>query len=149
MKEYPVEKYPHNEITGKIIKAAFDVHNRLGHSFQEKVYENALAMELRHSGMKVEQQKPMKVNYRGEPIGDFVVDLLVDDAVILELKAVQAIEKSHEEKLLHYLKVSGLEIGLLINFGRSVEVKRKIFTQPHHSAKSAISDSSVKSAKIS
>ena len=78
-------------------------------------------------GIKVEQQKPMRVNYGGEPIGDFVVDLLVDDKVIVELKAVSTLEKSFEEKLLHYLKVSGIEVGLLINFGKSVQIKRKIY----------------------
>jgi GxxExxY protein len=116
-------------LTEKIIKASFNVHNRLGHSFLEKVYENALAKELQNVGLKAEQQKAMKVNYGGEPIGEFVVDLLVDDKVIVELKAVNTLEKSHEEKLLHYLKVSGIEVGLLINFGRSVQVKRKIYTQ--------------------
>src|SRR5436309_5885483 len=130
MKSYPKEKYPHQDLTEQIIKAAFVVHNRLGHSFVEKVYENALAKELEQNGLKVERQKPMSVNYGGDPIGDFAVDLLVDDKVIVELKAVQALEKSFEEKLLHYLKVSGLEVGLLINFGTSVQIKRKVLTNP-------------------
>jgi GxxExxY protein len=148
MKDYSEEKYPHKEITEKIIGAAYAVHNRLGHSFQEKVYENALVKELQNHGLTVEQQKGMKVNYGGEPIGDFIVDLLVEDKIIVELKAVHSLERAFEDKLLHYLKVSGLEIGLLINFGKSVEVKRKIFSQPN-SVKSVISDESVKSADIS
>ena len=125
---YPEEKYPHKELTEKIIKAAFAVHNRLGHSFLEKIYENALAKELQHMGIKAEQQKTLRVNYGGEPIGDFAVDILVEDKVIVELKAVNTLEKSFEEKLLHYLKVSGIEVGLLINFGKSVQIKRKIYT---------------------
>jgi GxxExxY protein len=128
-REYSEQSYPHKELTEKIIKASFNVHNRLGHSFLEKVYENALAKELQNMGLKAEQQKAMKVNYGGEPIGQFVVDLLVDDKVIVELKAVNTLEKSQEEKLLHYLKVSGIQVGLLINFGRSVQIKRKIYTQ--------------------
>lgn len=103
------------------------MHSRLGHSFLEKIYENALVKELRIQGIGVEQQKPLAVNYGGEPIGDFVVDLLVEGVVIVEIKAVRVLEKSYEEKLLHYLKVSGIRVGLLINFGQSVQVRRKIF----------------------
>jgi GxxExxY protein len=128
-REYSEQSYPHKDLTEKIIKASLNVHNRLGHSFLEKVHENALAKELQNMGLNAEQQKAMKVNYGGEPIGEFVVDLLVEDKVIVELKAVNTLEKSHEEKLLHYLKVSGIQVGLLINFGRSVQVKRKIYTE--------------------
>ena len=127
-REYSEEEYPHKELTEKVIRAAFAVHNRLGHSFLEKVYENALVKELHNMGIKAEQQKTLRVNYGGEPIGDFAVDVLVDEKVIVELKAVSSLEKSFEEKLLHYLKVSGIEVGLLINFGKSVQVKRKIYT---------------------
>jgi GxxExxY protein len=128
-REYPEKSYPHKELTEKIIKAAFTVHNRLGSSFLEKVYENALAKELQSMGIKAEQQKQMTVNYGGESIGDFFVDMLVEDRVIVELKAVSTLERSFEEKLLHYLKVSGVEVGLLMNFGKNVQVKRKIFTR--------------------
>jgi GxxExxY protein len=128
-REYSEKSYPLKDLTEKIIKAAFTVHNRLGPSFLEKVYENALTKELQGMGIKAEQQKQMRVNYGGEPIGDFFVDMLVEDKVIVELKAVTTLEKSFEEKLLHYLKVSGVEVGLLINFGKSVQVKRKIYTQ--------------------
>ncbi len=127
-REYSEEEYPHKELTEKVIRAAFAVHNRLGHSFLEKVSENALVKELHNMGIKAEQQKTLRVNYGGEPIGDFAVDVLVDEKVIVELKAVSSLEKSFEEKLLHYLKVSGIEVGLLINFGKSVQVKRKIYT---------------------
>lgn len=120
--------FPHEKLTETIIGAAFKVHNRLGHSFTEKVYENALFKELTSQGLEVEKQKQLTVNYGGEPVGTFYADLLVDRKVILEVKAVKILEKTFEEKLLHYLKVSGLEVGLLINFGTSVQIRRKIFT---------------------
>ncbi len=148
-REFPHDKYPHKELTEKIIGAAYIVHNRLGSGFLEKVYESALLKELQLTGLTVERQKQLTVSYGGEPIGDFVVDLLVENTIIVELKAVQSLETSFEEKLLHYLKISGLEIGLLINFGKKVQVKRKIYSTPTKSAKSAISGPSVESAKIS
>ncbi|MEX2116177.1 MAG: GxxExxY protein [Bacteroidota bacterium] len=125
--EYPEKEYPHGELTEVIIGAAFRVHNRLGHSFPEKIYENALVKELKSLGINFEQQKHLTVNYGGEPIGGFVVDLLVENMVVVEIKAVKNIESSFEEKLLHYLKTSGLQVGLLINFGSSVQIKRKVF----------------------
>jgi GxxExxY protein len=138
MGEYPANRYPHQELTHAIIGAAFRVHNRLGHSFLEKIYERALTRELRALGLHVENQKKLEVNYGGEPIGDFAVDLLVEHRIIVEIKAVQSIAKSDEGQLLHYLRVSGIEVGLLINFGRRVQVKRKVFTQPGlHPTKSA------------
>jgi GxxExxY protein len=106
MKVYPESNYPKKEITEKIIKAAFAVHNKLGSGFVEKVYENALVKELNAAGLKVEQQKQMKIVYGGEPVGNFFVDLLVEGSVIIELKAVKMMDKSFEDKLLHYLKVS-------------------------------------------
>ena len=127
MKTYSEEEYPKQQITEKIIKAAFIVHNRLGASFVEKVYENALARELRVMGLDVQQQKPMKVTYGGEPVGEFIADLLVEQSVIVELKAVRRLEKPFEDKLLHYLRTTSLPVGLLVNFGGpSVEVKRKV-----------------------
>ena len=149
MADYADTDYPFKDITEKIIGAAFRVHNRLGSGFLEKVYENALAKELIDLGLKAEQQKPLEVNYGGKPIGNFSVDLLVEDNIVVELKAVHSLDKSFEKKLLHYLKVSGFPVGLLINFGKKVEVKRKVFTQPTLSASSAISDPSAESANIS
>jgi GxxExxY protein len=129
MKVYPESNYPKKETTEKIIKAAFAVHNKLGSGFVEKVYENALAHELKRKGLNVEQQKRMNVKYGGEPVGEFIVDLLIDNSVIVELKAVHALEKSFEDKLLHYLKVSDLPAGLLLNFGSSsVQIKRKVYS---------------------
>lgn len=129
VKVYSENNYPKKEITEKIIKAAFAVHNKLGAGFVEKVYENALVKELSGTGLKVEQQKRLKVVYGGESVGDFFVDLLVDNSVIVELKAIQILEKSFEDKLLHYLKVSNLPVGLLLNFGgSSVQIKRKVYS---------------------
>ena len=127
MKIHSGEDFPKKEITEKIIKAAFSVHNKLGSGFVEKVYENAIVKELKALGLRVEQQKPMKVMYGGDPIGDFFADLLVEDSVLVELKAVKIMNRSFEDKLLHYLKASSLQVGLLLNFGTSsVQIKRKI-----------------------
>jgi len=123
-----MNEYVLSEITGKIIGAAYKVHNTIGAGFQEKVYENALAEELRKQNLKVELQKEMNVLYGGKPVGDFRVDLLVEGSVIVELKAKQAIEKIHEDQLINYLKASGITIGLIINFGKRVDIRRKIFT---------------------
>jgi len=141
MKEYSEESYPKKEITEKIIRAAFTVHNKLGSGFVEKVYENALAKELRTAGLVAEQQKKMKVVYGGEPVGDFVVDILVSNSVIVELKAVRMLERTFEDKLLHYLKVSNIPAGLLLNFGTpSVQIRRKVYSVSRdQSAKSGIS----------
>lgn len=128
-RDFSEEKYPHKDLTEKIIKAAFLVHNRLGYPFPEKIYENAHVKEMESMGLRVDQQKPMHVIYGGEPIGEFDVDELVEDKVIVELKAVKSLEKSFEAQLLHYLRVSGIEVGLLINFGKSVQVRRVILTQ--------------------
>ena len=129
VKVYSESSYPKKDITEKIIRAAFTVHNKLGSGFVEKVYENALANELSATGLNVEQQKQMKVVYGGEPVGDFIVDLLVEKSIIVELKAVRVLHKSFEAKLLHYLKVSNLPVGLLLNFGSSsVQIKRKVYS---------------------
>jgi GxxExxY protein len=119
----------HRALTQKIIGAAYEVHNTLGTGFLEKVYENALAVELRRAGVRVEQQVPLAVTYRGELVGDYVADMVVDGKVIVEAKAVSALEAVHEVQLVNYLKATGLGVGLLINFGRSVEVRRKVFSE--------------------
>jgi GxxExxY protein len=127
MKTYVKGDYPKKEITEKIIKAAFTVHNKIGSGFVEKVYENALAKELHSMGLAVEEQKRLNVIYGGDSVGDFVIDLLVEKSVVVELKAVRSMEKSYEDKLLHYLKASYLSVGLLLNFGNaSVQIKRKV-----------------------
>ena len=113
------------ELTKKVIGCAFKVHNSLGSGFLEKVYENALRIELSRAGLRVEQQIPIQVYYQGEVIGDFVSDLLVEKRLVVELKAIEKLTKLHEAQLVNYLTATGLDIGLLINFGKSVQIKRK------------------------
>jgi len=112
-------------LTKKIIGCAFKVHNALGCGFLEKVYENALRIELLKEGLEVKQQEPIKVYYEGQVVGDYYADLWVEDRVIVELKAVQTLSKAHEVQLVNYLTATGVDIGLLLNFGSSVQVKRK------------------------
>ncbi len=118
----------HSEITEKIIRVFYKVNNTLGFGFLEKVYENAMAIELRRMGCKVRQQKNIKVYYENEEVGDYYADLLVDDLVIVELKASESLCEEHEAQLINYLKATKIEVGLLLNFGKKAEFKRKIFT---------------------
>ncbi len=116
-----------NSITERIIGCAFTVSNTLGTGFLEKVYENALALELRRAGLTVEQQAPIRVHYQGELIGDFAADLLVENCILVELKAVKALDEAHMAQCINYLAASGLKVCLLLNFGRSkLEVKRVV-----------------------
>lgn len=117
----------HSEITGKIIKAFYTVYNALGYGFLEKVYENALSLELQELDLVVERQVPITVIYKDRKVGDYFADLVVEDCVIVELKAVEHILKSHESQLLNYLKATKIEVGLLLNFGTTAEYRRKIF----------------------
>jgi len=112
-------------ITEIIIGCAFEVHNKLGSGFLEKVYENALCIELRKKGLKVEQQSSIKVWYEGQVIGYYAADLWVEDRIIVELRAVQSLTKEHELQVVNYLTATKVDTGLLINFGSSVQVKRK------------------------
>jgi GxxExxY protein len=122
-----MEEFLHKEITSKIIQAFYKVYNTLGYGFLEKVYENAIRIEISKSGLHVEQQKNIKVYYDSEQVGDYYADLLVENLVIVELKAAETICDEHETQLLNYLKATDIEVGLLINFGKKAEIKRKIF----------------------
>jgi GxxExxY protein len=114
-----------DEVTRKIIGAAYRVCSALGPGFLEKVYENALAHELRTSGLRVEQQRPIHVRYNGEIVGAYVTDLLVDECVVLEIKAVAGLERMHHSQCVNYLRATGLRVCLLLNFGRpNLELKR-------------------------
>jgi len=117
-----------DEITKRIIGCAFRVHNGLGSGFLEKVYENALCIELREAGFKVLQQHPVPVYYRNIMVGDYFADLLVNDQIVVEIKAVENLAPIHEVQVVNYLAGANLDTGLLINFGHSVEVKRKFRT---------------------
>lgn len=116
----------HAAITEKIIGAFYTVHNTLGYGFLEKVYENALAIEIRRRGLTVICQYPITVTYWSEPVGDYYADLLVADRVIVELKAAQAIVKQHEAQLLNYLSATPYEVGLLLNFGPEAKFIRRV-----------------------
>jgi len=114
-----------NQLTEKVIGCAYRVHNALGAGFLEKVYENALRLELEADGIEAQPQAPVRVHYRGQIIGDFSADLLVPEMLIIEVKAVRELAKEHEVQLVNYLNATKIDNGLLINFGPSVEVKRK------------------------
>lgn len=107
----------HEELTGSILSCAFAVSWELGSGFLESVYENALSLALAQNGHKVEQQKAIQVSFRGVAIGDYFADLIVDDIVVVELKAVRALAPEHYAQLINYLKATRMEVGLLINFG--------------------------------
>lgn len=111
-------KYPEADLTGRILQAAFKVHNTLGCGFLEKVYENALVVELSRMGAAVSQQHPFKVNYENAVVGDYVADLVVEGRVLVECKCSSQPDGAHEAQLLNYLKASGIRVGLLLNFGR-------------------------------
>ena len=117
-----------NKLTDRVINCFFKVYNTLGYGFLEKVYERALLIELSKFGLKVESQKPIKVHYDKQVIGDYYADIMVNDIVILELKAAETLCEQHELQLINYLKATDIEVGLLLNFGKKPEVKRKIFT---------------------
>lgn len=118
-------EYQHFELTKGIIGTFYDVYNALGYGFLEKVYENALAIELRIRGFQVEQQKPISIRYRGQIIGEYYADLLINELIIVELKATRALVKDHEAQLLNHLKATHYEVGLLLNFGPQSKYKRK------------------------
>ena len=115
----------HADLTEKIIGAFYKVYNTLGYGFSEKVYENALLHELRKSGLKVQAQKSIEVWYDGILVGDFIADLLVEDTILVELKACRTLSDAHTAQALNYLAATGLRICLLLNFGSpKVEVRR-------------------------
>ena len=116
----------HKRLTAKIIDCAYKVHRELGFGFLESVYQNALMIELLKSGLQAEREKKVLVSYEGQVIGDFIADIVVEEKVILELKAVKQVHPVHETQLVNYLKATNMEVGLIINFGEQVEIKRKV-----------------------
>ena len=122
----PAVQLKHGALTEKIIGVFYDVYNELGHGFLESVYEEALLISLRECGLQVGRQVPIPVWFRGQKIGDFWADLVVDDKVVLELKTARNIDATHEAQLLHYLKATTFELGLILNFGPRPQVRRLI-----------------------
>ncbi len=118
----------HADITDQILKAFYKVYNSLGYGFLEKVYENALLIELKGSGLNVVQQYPLQVFYENQLVGEYFADIVVNDLIILELKAAEQLRQEHVAQLTNYLKATNKEVGLLLNFGPKPEFKRIVFT---------------------
>lgn len=123
----PSEHLKYREVTEVILKAFYAVYNELGFGFLEKVYENSLAIELATLGLKVAQQVPIEVYYKEQKVGFYEADLVVNEAVIVELKSVEQLIDRHEAQLLNYLMATRFEVGLLLNFGPKPSFKRKAF----------------------
>jgi len=120
-----------NDITYATNGAVFEVNKVLGPGFLEKVYENALLIELKKRGLKVESQVPIKVFYKEKVAGEYIADILIEGKVIVELKTVETIDKIHEAQLLNYLKATGIRVGILVNFKRpKAEIKRMVLNLP-------------------
>ena len=117
----------YKDLTDAIIKTFYDVYNELGYGFLEKVYQNSLYLELRTRGFQVEAQKQIKVHFKGIEVGEYYADLVVNNTIILELKAAEVIVEEFEFQLINYLKGTDKEIGLLLNFGKKPEFRRKVF----------------------
>ncbi|MBJ6725421.1 GxxExxY protein [Geomesophilobacter sediminis] len=115
----------HEDVTGKILEASFEVINELGAGFLESVYENSLLLALKQKGLIVDNQVPLSVKFRGENVGEFKADIVVENRVIVELKACKAIAPEHMAQTINYLRATGIQVGLLINFGNpKLEFKR-------------------------
>jgi GxxExxY protein len=117
----------HAELSEKIINAFYKVHNELGFGFSEKIYQKAFGIALREMGMKVAEQVAIKVYYHGEIVGEYLADMLVENVILLELKAVSEIIDEHQAQLFNYLKATEIEVGYVFNFGKSATFKRKVF----------------------
>src|SRR3972149_5797423 len=115
------------DLSEKIIKVFYRVHTELGYGFSEKVYQKAYGIALREDGMKVDEQVPIKVYFHGQLVGEFFTDMLINDVILLELKSASAILDEHEAQLLNYLKSTDIEVGYVLNFGKSATFKRKVF----------------------
>lgn len=124
---FQTEEYIHKELTEKIIKRFYSVYNELGYGFLENVYQNALYYDLTDNGFKCEVQKDIKVFFRGRCVGNYRADMVVNDLVLLELKASEELNSAHATQLQNYLKATEYEVGLLLNFGKKSEVRRKVF----------------------
>ena len=117
----------HSDLTRKILGAFFQLHKEMGFGFSEKVYQAAFAILLKELGLVVEQQKPIRVYFHNKVVGEYVADMVVNDIVLLELKAIEMLADVHSAQLLNYLKSTEIEVGLLLNFGPQAEFRRKIY----------------------
>ena len=126
-----MNNFKHSDITDQIIKAFFTVYNSLGYGFLEKVYENAMLIELDKIAIEARSQVPVKVLYEGKEVGNYYADLLVEKMVIVELKSSEDLCEEHEAQLLNYLRATDVEVGLLLNFGKTAQIKRKVFNNEY------------------
>ncbi|MEM6257467.1 MAG: GxxExxY protein [Planctomycetota bacterium] len=121
----------HEGLTRQIIAAAYAVHNEMGPGFLESVYERCMVIAIEQMGLKVQAQKPVSVHFRGQPVGDYLADLLIEDIIIVELKPIRELATAHEVQLVHYLTATQRPVGLLLNFGNpSLQIKRKVLKLP-------------------
>ena len=125
------DNYKYSDITGIIIKAFYNVYNQLGYGFLEKVYENTLLIELKKFKLECVAQKPIEVFYDELKVGFYIADIIVNNAVIIEVKATEALCEEHEAQLTNYLRATNIEVGLLLNFGKKAELKRKVFSEEY------------------
>ncbi len=128
------DNYKYSDITDKIIKAYFNVYNKLGYGFLEKVYEKSMIIELKKFHLYCESQFPIEVFYEEDKVGQYFADIIVENVVILELKADKNLCPEHEAQLLNYLKATEIEVGMLLNFGETPQFKRKVFSNKYKSA---------------
>ena len=123
-----MDNYKHSTITSKIIEAFYNVYNKLGYGFLEKVYENSMMIELNRLGLNAVKQFPITVHYDEFNVGEYFADIIVENSVIVELKAAENLVVEHEIQLVNYLKATEIEVGLLLNFGKEPQLKRKVFS---------------------
>jgi GxxExxY protein len=121
------KNYLHADLTDKIIACAYDVYNQLGFGFSEKVYENAMMIKISQKSLTAAQQTPVNVFFEKQLVGEYFPDLLVENKVIVELKAVSSLSKAHEAQLVNYLKATGIKVGLLVNFGEKLKIVRRVY----------------------
>ena len=118
------------ELTGTVISAYYRVYNRLGYGFLEKVYENALSHELRKSGLNIKPQRPIEVFYDDLKVGYYIADIIVEDLLIIEVKAAEGLREEHECQLINYLRATDIEVGLLLNFGKKGGIQKENIPKP-------------------
>lgn len=120
----------HGDLTDRVLRVFFDVYNELGYGFAESVCERAMVIALEQAGLNVRQQSPIPVYFRGQLIGEFFADIIVNDLIIIELKCARALDPAHEAQVLNYLRATPIEVALLLNFGVKPQIKRLIFDNP-------------------
>lgn len=122
------ENFKKTDLSNKIIRCFYTVYNKLGFGFLEKVYEKSLFLELQKAGLSVSRQVQLKVYYDSVEVGDYFADIIVEGQIIVEIKAAEGLIEAHETQLINYLKATNIEVGLLLNFGKTPQCKRKVFS---------------------